>query len=209
MNPVAQIRAVVEDMLRPLRNRIVMTISRAVIEAVKDSEGVQFVKTSLLTDEEADDMERFQEFGFTSNPPSGSEAIAVFVGGNREHGVVVATENRSKRKRGLSPGESALYTDPETFIYIKANGQIHIKTAATVKVEAPSTELTGNLMVGGNAIITGTLMSGAITAPSLVASGTVSSDGTSIASIKSTFNAHTHISGAPSTPTAPPLPVIP
>ena len=64
--------------LDPLKRRILMSISRAVIETIKDDQGIQSMQASLLADEVQDDMERFQNYGLTSHPPKGSEGIAVF-----------------------------------------------------------------------------------------------------------------------------------
>lgn len=102
---------ILEPMIRPLKQRIMMTIARGILESVKDDGGIQLVKVSLLKDEVRDNIERVQNFGFTSNPPKDSEVVAVFVGGNREHGFVIACDSRSKRIKGLDPGESAQYTD--------------------------------------------------------------------------------------------------
>lgn len=50
-----------------------------------------------------------QGFGFASMPKSGAELFAVFAGGEREHGVALAFEDRRYRPDDLKPGEVAIY----------------------------------------------------------------------------------------------------
>ncbi|WP_431477838.1 phage baseplate assembly protein domain-containing protein [Massilia eburnea] len=49
--------------------------------------------------------------GFTSVPKPGAEGVVVFVGGNRDHGLVIAVEDRRFRLKGLASGEVAIYDD--------------------------------------------------------------------------------------------------
>ena len=96
-------------LLAPLRRRVLLMVGRAILTVIDDSTKSQTVQISALADEVRDAVERFQEYGYTSVPQAGAEALAVFVGGNRAHGVVVATEDRRYRPRNLSPGDVALY----------------------------------------------------------------------------------------------------
>jgi len=116
----------IQKVVEPLKRRILLSISRAVVKSVTDSGGMQVVKLSLMADEVKDGVERFQRYGFTSNPPAGSEAVVVFVSGDREHGVVVAENHRASRKKGLAEGESALYNSEGSFIHLKNGGKVII-----------------------------------------------------------------------------------
>jgi len=109
----------IKRMTKDLRARVALMVSRAIIETVKDGQGVQKVKVSLLKDEAADNVERFQNFGFSGNPPKDSEAIALSVGGNREHLVIIAADDRASRFQGLKPGESVMYSDKGTSVRLK------------------------------------------------------------------------------------------
>lgn len=108
--------------MQPLKDRVMLLVGRAVIAAVKDGNGIQQVQVSVLAGESMDKVERFQNWGFTGNPPAGAEAVVVSIGGNRDNMVVVALDHRSKRKKNLAPGESAMYDDQGNFIHLKANG---------------------------------------------------------------------------------------
>ena len=202
-----------KKLIAPLQRRIFMAIARGIIKTTDDSTIIQKLQLSLLADEVIDKLDHIQQYGFTSVPKEGAETVALFIGGNRDHGVVIATDDRRYRKKDLENGEVALYTDEGDYIYFKRNGEIWVSAAAKVKVTAPNVEIvastkvtltsptvetSGNLNVGGNVV-----------AVNVTASGAVSANGVTIANIKTTFNSHTHVSAAPGSPTAPALPVIP
>ena len=114
------------DAIRPIQNRIQMIVGRAVLEAVKDDTGVQSMKLSLLAGEHRDEVERFQNYGFTSNPLPNSECVVIFPGGNRDHGIVVGIGDREFRLKNLESGEVALYTDEGDKIHFKRGNKIEI-----------------------------------------------------------------------------------
>lgn len=136
-------------MMEPLKRRILMSISRAVIETIKDDRGIQSMQASLLADEVQDDMERFQNYGFTSHPPKGSEGIAVFPGGDRSHGILIAVDNRTYRLKDLKGGEVAIYTDEGDSIILKRNHRIEVNTE-TLTINAANVQISGSLHVTGN-----------------------------------------------------------
>jgi phage baseplate assembly protein V len=104
----------INQVVSPLRNRVMMLIGRAVLEAVKDSTGIQSMRLSLLKNEVRDNVERFQEFGMTSTPLPGAEAVVIFPFGNREHGLVIAIDDRRSRPKDIPPGGAALYSADAT-----------------------------------------------------------------------------------------------
>ena len=104
-----QLKEFISQMIRPLRNRVYSMITRAIIESVKDGDGMQVVKINLLAGETREDIEHFQSYGFTSHPPSKAECIALAVGGNKDHLVVIVADDRATRPTGLAKGESAQY----------------------------------------------------------------------------------------------------
>lgn len=241
--------------IQPLKDRVLLMVGRALLTAINDSKDIQQVQLSALAGESMDKVERFQEFGFSSNPPKGSEAIFVSLGGNRENMVIIATEHRTLRFKDLASGEMAIYTDDGTFFHLKKNGQVLLKTATKVTVDAPDTEFTGNVLIKGDTVIDKTLLvkdeatflkninvtlnakvtllvqaggysgpagSGAVvinvpvtlgaTAPlttgatmtstaDITTTGNVTGGGTNLASVKATFNSHTHPDGTPNSGT--------
>lgn len=113
-------------LIAPLHRRIMLSIARGVVKVVDDSKGLQKVQITLLADEVADKLERVQQYGFTSKPKAGAEAVALFLGGNRDHGVVIAVDDRRYRLKGLADGEVALYTDTDSKIVLKNGGKIEV-----------------------------------------------------------------------------------
>ena len=118
----------IEKALASLRRRIMKLVSRAVIKVVDDSLKAQGLQVELYADEVREDVERFQEYGFTSVPFDGCEAIFLSVGGSRDHGVVIATESREYRPKNLEEGDSALWTrNNGVMVYCKdSDGIVHI-----------------------------------------------------------------------------------
>lgn len=119
------------DVLRlidPIKKRIMNFFSRGVVQSCDDSKGIQRVKVALFADEIQDNVERFQNYGFTSKPLPGAEAMTIFHSGNRDHGVVIAVDDRRYRLKGMADGEVAIYTDEGDSIHFKRGNKIDITT---------------------------------------------------------------------------------
>ncbi len=129
--------------LRPLGQKLRLLISRAIITAIRDDEGIQLIQVKCLSGEVLDGIERFQNYGVTSVPLPGAEAIVVFVGGARSHGVAIAVDDRRHRKKGMTPGESALHTDEGDYVYLKRGRILEIFSGGEIKVTAPTVTIDG------------------------------------------------------------------
>lgn len=92
---------------------------RGVLTRVNSGPAVQLAQADGLAGERLQDNELFQHYGLTSNPPPGSMAVILPVGGKTSHGIVIATEHGSYRLKALQPGEVALYTDEGAKIVLK------------------------------------------------------------------------------------------
>lgn len=117
--------------LRPLSNRIANLVGRGVVKAVDDSKKLQELQLELLPGEVRDELEHFQGYGFTSTPAvsdsdGGAEAVAVFVNGRRDHGLIIAVGDRRYRLKNLPPGEVAMYSKHGQTIVLKTNGDIEL-----------------------------------------------------------------------------------
>lgn len=174
----------IRRMLEPLRNRVMLMVSRAVVQIVKDSGGIQTMQISLLKDEIKSEVERLQNYGFTSNPQPGAEAGVVFIGGDRDRGLIFAVDDRRYRFKNLAAGEVAMYDDLGQYVHFKKPGDIEVSATTNVKVMA-ATKIE-------------------IDAPTAeIGQGTVESiiKGTTFQAL---FNAHTH-NGNLGAPTGPPI----
>lgn len=212
-------------LVRPLKRRVDLMVSRCVLRVVNDALKVQGVQVGLLAGETRGNLERMQEYGFTSRPHPGAEGLAVFVGGGRDHGVVVACEDRRYRLRGLASGEVALYTDEGDYIHFKRGKVVEMSTEtfrvnAGTKVEintplvdvntqtfdvaasvqaslaAPAVDMGGG---GAQATLTGSLH---ITGPVTTASSVTSSGDHVAAGIS--LATHVHVENDGGGPTDPP-----
>lgn len=132
---------VIQRVTAPLTRRVRLMVARGVVSLVNDALKVQGVQVQLLPGE-VRDMERFQNYGFTSHPHLGAEACAAFVGGNRDHGIVLAVDDRRYRLKALAQGEVALYTDEDQSgghrIHLKRGKEIHLIAGASSIVMKPS-----------------------------------------------------------------------
>lgn len=132
----------IRKLIEPVSRRISLLVSRGVIRLTKDSTaGNQRLQADLLAGETRDDLERVQEYGFTSRPLSGAEAVVIFPGGSREFGLVIAVDDRRYRIKTLEEGEVALYTDEGDKVHLKRGGLIEIQAASKVVVSSPLVEL--------------------------------------------------------------------
>ncbi|WP_321896045.1 phage baseplate assembly protein V [Paraburkholderia heleia] len=143
--------------------RILNIIGRARVNLVKDSGAVQMAQLTVNDLETIDNIPVVHDFGFSSNPPAGSDVAMVFVGGDRSNGVIVASNHQKYRVRNLAPGESVIYTQDGKQIYltasggikVAANGQpVEVDNATTVTINAatkvrmvtPRLECTGDIV---------------------------------------------------------------
>lgn len=139
--------------LAPLVRRIRLALGRSIIRLVNDSEGIQKLQLDLMANETRSRVERFQEYGLTSVPLDGAEAAVVFLGGNRDHGIIIATDDRRYRLKNLEGGEVALYTDEGDYIHLKRDNNIEVQTdvltikaTTKVRIESPLVETTGDII---------------------------------------------------------------
>ena len=119
-----------------VEGRVRLMISRAIVQLVNDATKAQELQIDLLEDETHDQVERFQQYGLTSVPHAGAEALAVFVGGLRSHGIIIAVEDRRYRLKNLQGGEVALYDDLGQVVLL-GRERIEITSPNQVKVIAP------------------------------------------------------------------------
>lgn len=136
-------------LLAPLRTRIANLLARGVVRLVDDAGGLQAVQLGVLAGETRDGAERFQEYGFSARPHPGAEAVVLFVGGRRDHPVVVAVDDRRHRKRGLAAGETCLYTDEGDYVLLKRGRIVEVKAGTKLRVDAPAAEFTGTVTATG------------------------------------------------------------
>lgn len=191
--------SVFSRLLAPLARRIRLMTARCVITLIDDAAKLQGAQVMLLADEVGDQVERFQNYGYTSVPKPGAEGIYLALGGDRKHGVLVAVDDRRFRLKGLAEGEVAMYSDEGDTIIFKRGRKIEVTAGTEAKVTAPLVEIVASTKVvlttpltemSGDLSVAGNISSGAnITAASDVAdqAGTKT-----MADMREAHNGHRH-----------------
>ncbi|WP_233869711.1 phage baseplate assembly protein V [Paraburkholderia adhaesiva] len=137
---------------------LVRSLGRGRIWRVDDSGAAQRVQVQLSQNETRDTTPRVAEYGFQSNPPAGSDAVAVFLGGNRSNGVVIACGSQQYRMRNLAGGEVAISDDKGQSVYLSASGivvnggglPVTITNTPEITEDSPLVHCTGDIECDGS-----------------------------------------------------------
>ncbi|HEY1035540.1 MAG TPA: phage baseplate assembly protein V [Pseudoxanthomonas sp.] len=157
--------------LAPIKRRLSMVAARAVVRLIKDDESRQRLQVEILKGELRDGVERMQDYGFTSHPLAGCDAVIVCAGGTREQSIAVVVDDRRYRLL-LQPGEVAIYDDLGNAVkllrdkvHVVGVDEVHTEaptvrvSATTVIIDAEETTINSGLTVNGD-----TTFSGSVTA---------------------------------------------
>lgn len=148
-----------DRLMLPMRRRLALMVSRAVVSLVNDAAKMQTLQLSILDGETLDGAEHFQQYGFTAVPHTGAEALVLSVGGHRAHSVVVSCGDRRYRLTGMKGGEVAIYTDEGDKIHLKRERVIEVETltlnvkaADSVNFDTPEITTTGRITAQGDVV---------------------------------------------------------
>ncbi len=126
--------------LNPLKQRILLLIGRGLIQALRQTQGLPELAAELLRGEARDNLVLMQDFGLASLPPAGGECVVLFPGGDRSLGLVVATDDRTRRPQDLAEGDCAIYSagDHETQhrVWLRAGDRTVLMVGGGVEVRA-------------------------------------------------------------------------
>lgn len=152
----------ISEALENLSNRMRMLVGRGRITTSNDSGSVQTHQVKVSAMETGDARPRIAEFGFSSMPPADSDAVMIFMTGERTAGLIIGTAHQASRPRGLNAGETIIYSVDGKHVLIandrievQANGQpVSVLGASTCTIEAsakircvtPILEVTGNVV---------------------------------------------------------------
>lgn len=146
----------VKKLLEPIKRRLCLIADRAIVVMVNDSLNRQNLQLNVLADEGGDDIERFQNYGHTSVPPAGSEAIVLGIGGARAGLVAIAVEDKSVRPKDLEAGDNCLYHLEGHRIILRKDGYLEleaktviIRASEKLTIMSPDTEVQGPLHATG------------------------------------------------------------
>ncbi len=174
----------IQRMIEAVQRRVANMIARAVVSLVADADGLQIMQLDVLEGETRTDCERFQNYGMTSRPVVGADAVVVFPGGDRATAYVIAVDDRRYRLRNLQAGEVAIYSHDGTYVLLKTGG--------TIEANKPIDLVAGGVLKVAGIQVVGA-QQGSISNPS--GGGTVDAAArTAIVSILSALRAHGLIS---------------
>jgi phage baseplate assembly protein V len=139
--------------LDPLRRRISMIAARAVVRLVSDTTSRQTLQVEILKDELRDGVERMQDYGFTSHPHAGCDAVIVCTGGAREQAIAVVVDDRRYRLK-LQPGEVALYDDLGNALKLLRD-MVRVDAVQHLEVTAPTTRIVSDVTIDGSLTVNG------------------------------------------------------
>lgn len=108
---------------KKLRSKITGIVKRGVFSSFQQG-GFMRAQSNTYKDETRDDVEVFEQFGFTSQPPNGSEGLLFGVGGDSSHPVAINIGNRGNRVQQLQTGETCVYSAHGSTITLLTNGEI-------------------------------------------------------------------------------------
>lgn len=119
---------IIKNVTAPLARRISLVTSKCVLNIINDKTETQSAQAEFFTEEVFDDAEVWQNYGFTSAPPKGTEGIALFAGGERVDPLIIATECKGKRFKDLNEGDTSVYSTAGNYIRVNADNSINIKS---------------------------------------------------------------------------------
>jgi phage baseplate assembly protein V len=187
------------NIIEELINKIRLMVGRCVITACSYDSNDLKVDVELLAGEKRRKLDFLQQYGLISRPVGDVSGLALFVGGKRANGVVVACNAEEKKmKKELEPGEVCLLSPHGQQIFLKKDGSVSI-VSGNGKIE-----MDGKLIVSEGVEIGGGLR----VKESIAADGAVSS-GLDVIAFKDKPNKvglSTHIHLTPAGNSSPPTP---
>ncbi len=109
------------------RNLAIEVSQRATVTLVIDSGKVQQIQVKSDDDDDVLDVEMLLPYGFSSNPPKGSDVVLVQPDGDAELSVAVSAQHGDHRPRDLEEGEACLHAlDGEILVFISKTKKLAI-----------------------------------------------------------------------------------
>lgn len=138
------------QMLENLMNRVRLMVGRCIIVATKYESGDLNVDVELTAGEKRRNLEFLQQYGLISRPVGDVSGLALFVGGNRANGVVVACNgDESAMKKKLEPGEVCLVSPHGQQVYLKKDGSIALVSGNGIVTVDGKLQVSQDIVSGG------------------------------------------------------------
>jgi phage baseplate assembly protein V len=121
-------------------------VARAVLTLIEDAHALQLLQAQSDMGDVWNGIQRFQEYGFTSVPLPGAEAIIVCLHGLRSNGVAIATDDRRYRIQNLPGGAVAIYDAAGTTWVLNNDGTATVTAPVKIHYVTPRLEVTGDII---------------------------------------------------------------
>lgn len=131
-----------QALLDPILTKLRLMVGRCVISATKYNGRELLADIELVAGEKRRAVEFIQQFGFSSRPKGDVEGIALFVGGSRDNGVVIATRGECP---DLKEGEVRVHSPFGSSVTLKDDGSVEFVTKSNIFRFVGDIEATGNV----------------------------------------------------------------
>lgn len=189
----------VDKAVSRIKRRIISMITRAIVVDVIEDLQRQAIQITGESNESGDNIERFQQYGFSSVPPADSEAIIAALKGNLAQRVALAVEKKELRPQGDSLDVFIYHAEGHS-IQLTKDGKCIIsvtdailEATSSFTIISPETLIQGPLHVtGGISTDLGIFATGAIqSGSSITAAGIVG--GADLVADNISYLGHRHI----------------
>lgn len=121
----------------------------------------QTVQLTHRTGELQDGVQSMQLYGFASSPNSGTDHLVIYLEGDRNKGVAIASNDQRVRPKNMAGGEVQIYDASGQFFYLKTGKSalinainecvIQIDGTPIVTITPGGVTTVGNLVAGNGA----------------------------------------------------------
>ncbi|NOI14843.1 phage baseplate assembly protein V [Vibrio hepatarius] len=145
----------IDRLLRPITRRLSAMVVRAVVVDVVEDLQRQGLQVRMDSDESGDNIERFQQYGFSSVPPADSEAIIAALKGNLAQRVALAVEKKELRPQGDSLDVFIYHAEGHSIQLTKDGKCIISVTDAILEATSSFTIISPETLIQGPLHVTG------------------------------------------------------
>ena len=166
-----------------LYRRVLFVFGLGKINLVDDSGPIQTAQATIGFEMTIDGVPMMYPFGFSSNPPIGSDFAYGMIGGDPSKMTGHSTSKPDVRYKNLVAGGAVMYDSRGRFIVMTENEILVFGNGSPIRIE-------GNTIISGNLNVTGDITD---------RSGT---NNVTAKQLRDKYNAHVHTSATPGNPTS-------
>lgn len=126
---------------RKIEQRVLNMIDRGIVTKISEGD-TQTCALSYGEDDDTDDVERVQNYGFSSYPGENAQAVVLHVSGTRDFPLIISADHPELRYK-VAEWETALWTKFDTHFHLKADqtadlkaGKLNVELSADALIKA-------------------------------------------------------------------------